>query len=119
MADFIPTTEAAFDSWLKFLVQYVTQKCSGSTPAWTHIPQAALTALANAYAAWYTAYSKMTGPHTTVDREAKDDAKAIAKAIVRPFISQYLRFSPVTNEDRTAIGIIFILSNFTWVKMTQ
>jgi hypothetical protein len=105
MADFIPGMEAAFDSWLKFLIQYVTQKCSGASPEWTHIPQAVLTALANVYAAWYTAYSKMQGPHTKVDTEAKDDAKAVAKAMVRPFISQYLRFYPVTNEDRTAMGI--------------
>jgi hypothetical protein len=82
----------------------VTEKCSGSAPAWTHIPQIALTILSDAYAAWYTAFSKMHGPHTNVDTEAKDDAKAAAKAIVRSFIKQYLRFPPVTNEDRTAIG---------------
>jgi hypothetical protein len=102
MADFIPGIEALFDSWLRFLIQYVTEKCSGSAPAWTHI---ALTILSDAYAAWYTAFSKMHGPHTNVDTEAKDDAKAAAKEIVRRFINQYLRFPPVTNEDRTAMGI--------------
>jgi hypothetical protein len=105
MADFVPSRAALFDSWLKFLIQYVTLKCSGATPEWTHIPQAVLAALADAYAAWYTAYSKMRGPHTTVDRMAKDDARAIAETMARSFINQYLRFPPVTDEDRLAMGI--------------
>jgi hypothetical protein len=105
MADFIPGKEAAFDSWFKFLIQYVAQKCGGSSPEWTHIPAAALTVVSDAYAAWYTAYSKTKGPHTPVDTEVKNDAKAAARAVVRPFVSRYLRFPPVTNEDRTAMGI--------------
>jgi hypothetical protein len=28
-----------------------------------------------------------------------------AKQVIRPFVNQYLRFPPVTNEDRTAISI--------------
>jgi hypothetical protein len=63
MADFVPGKEADFDSWLKFLIQYVTLKCTGSTPEWTHIPAAARTVVSDAYAAWYTAYSKTKGPH--------------------------------------------------------
>jgi hypothetical protein len=31
MADFIPTREADFDGWLKFLIQYVDEKCGGDT----------------------------------------------------------------------------------------
>jgi hypothetical protein len=70
-----------------------------------------LTAIAAVYANWYTAYSKVLGPHTPVDTEAKNAAKKAAKKAVRAFVNQYLRFDPVTDEDRTAIGIIFILSN--------
>jgi hypothetical protein len=40
-----------------------------------------------------------------VDTEAKNNAKAAARAAARPFVNQYLRFPPVTNEDRTAMGI--------------
>jgi hypothetical protein len=39
-----------------------------------YIPQAARTALANAYAAWYTAYAATIGPHTPVDTEAQAEA---------------------------------------------
>jgi hypothetical protein len=103
--DYIPSKDAVFDGWFKFMNQYVAQKCGGSTPAWTHIPQAARTVLTDAYAAWYTAYVNTIGPHTPVDTEAKNDDKKAAKALIRPFVNQYLRFPPVTDEDRTAMGI--------------
>jgi hypothetical protein len=105
MADFIPNNDAKFDDWFKFLNQYVNQKCTGSTPEWTHIPAAARTALQDAYTAWYTAYANAKGPHTPVQTEAKNDAKKAAKQALRPFINQYLRFPPVTDEDRTAMKI--------------
>jgi hypothetical protein len=103
--DYVPANDAVFDKWFKFMNQYVNGKCSGQSPEWTHIPQEALTTLTGAYAAWYTAYSMTIGPHTKVDTEAKNDAKKAAKAVIRPFVNQYLRFPPVTDEDRTAMGI--------------
>jgi hypothetical protein len=103
--DYLLLTDAAFNQWFKFMIQYVTGKCSGATPAWTHIPQAVLTAIADMYAAWYTAYSNFLGPHTKVDTEAKNDAKKAAKKAARLFVNQYLRFLPVTDEDRTAMNI--------------
>jgi hypothetical protein len=102
---YIPGKDADFDKWLAFLIVYVGKKCEGSPPAWTHIPPEARSALSDAYAVWKAAYEKTTGPHTPVDTEAKNDAKAAAKAVVQPFVAQYLRFPPVTNEDRTAMGI--------------
>jgi hypothetical protein len=103
--DYVPRNDAEFNQWFKFLNQYVNLKCTGTPPEWTHIPAPALTAVQNAYAAWYTAWAKTFGPHTPVDTEAKNDAKKAAAAAVRPFVNQYLRFPPVTDEDRTAMGI--------------
>jgi hypothetical protein len=105
MADYIPSNDAVFNQWFKFMNQYVAQKCGGSTPEWNHIPQAARTGMENAYISWYTAYSAFLGPHTPVDTEAKNDAKKAAKKVIRPFVNQYLRYPPVTDEDRTAMGI--------------
>jgi hypothetical protein len=105
MPDYIPDKDSVFDTWFSFMYQYVSQKCAGSPPAWTHIPQAALGGVAELHAAWKTAYSAVIGPHTKVDTEAKNDAKDAAKKGVRPFVNQYLRFPPVTNEDRTAMEI--------------
>jgi hypothetical protein len=42
----------------------------------------------------------MSGPYTQVDREAKNDAKRASKKAIRAFVNQYLRFPPVTDEDR-------------------
>jgi hypothetical protein len=103
--DYIPNNDAKFNQWFKFLCQYVAQKTTGSTPEWTHIPQEATTQLNTAYADWYTAYAKTFGPHTPVDTEAKNDAKKETKDVIRPFVNQYLRFPPVTNEDRSAMSI--------------
>ncbi|MDR2739473.1 MAG: hypothetical protein LBB68_06550 [Treponema sp.] len=105
MADYIPDKDADFDTWFSFLYQYVSQKCAGPAPAWTHIPQAALGVLAELHAGWKTAYSGVIGPHTKVDTEAKNNAKKAAKGGIRPFVNQYLRFFPVTNKDRTAMGV--------------
>jgi hypothetical protein len=103
--DYIPSRDADFDRWISFLYQYVSQKCAGSPPAWTHIPQAARGTLGEAHAAWKTAYGATIGPHTKVETEAKNIAKTVAKAVVRPFVNQYLRYPPVTGEDRTAMEI--------------
>jgi hypothetical protein len=61
--------------------------------------------LTDAYAAWYTVYAKTFGPHTPVDTLAKKEGKKAAEKIIRPFVNQYLRFFPVTDEDRKAMGI--------------
>ncbi|MDR1419318.1 MAG: hypothetical protein LBI86_03000 [Treponema sp.] len=103
--DYIPGNDAAFNNWFKFMNQYVNAKCSGQSPEWTHIPEAALTGLQGAYTVWYNAYSVTLSPHTPVDTEAKNDARKAAKAVIRPFVNQYLRYPPVTDEDRTAMGI--------------
>ncbi|MDR1288495.1 MAG: hypothetical protein LBK08_12880 [Treponema sp.] len=103
--DYLSLVDADFNQFFKFMVQYANAKCTGSTPEWTHIPQAALTSIADMYAAWYTAYSAVLKPHTPVETEAKNDAKTAGKKAVRLFVNQYLRFPPVTDEDRTAMNI--------------
>jgi hypothetical protein len=102
---FLSGGDAEFDSGLTNLVDYVVDKTSGTSPAWTHIPQNAVDSLVSARANWRVAYQKTFGPHTSVDTEAKNDARKAAAAVARPFIAQYLMFPPVTNEDRTAMGV--------------
>jgi hypothetical protein len=103
--DYLNKKDADFDTWFSIMYQYVSQKCAGTPPAWTHIPQAALSTLGELHTAWKTAYGAFLGPHTKVDTEAKNGAKTAAKRAIRPFVNQYLRFFPVTDEDRTAMGI--------------
>ncbi|MDR0586093.1 MAG: hypothetical protein LBG26_02520 [Treponema sp.] len=101
--DFIPGPDAEFDGWLGNLTGYVDTMVVAGT--WTHIPPDKAAALKQHNTDWHTAYGKTLGPHTSVDTEAKNDARIAAKDFVRPFIQQYLKFDPVTNEDRTAMRL--------------
>jgi hypothetical protein len=85
--DYLNKKDADFDIWFSFMYQYVSQKCAGQPPAWTHIPQAALNTLGELHTAWKTAYGAVIGPHTKVDTEAKNDAKKAAKKVIRPFVN--------------------------------
>ena len=102
--DYIPTRDADFDGWFENLKNYVVAKTPMDAPVWP-IPLEKVTALAAHYTAWHTAYDKTLGAHTSVDTEAKNDAKKEAVGFIRPFVAQYLKFDPVTNEDRTAMNL--------------
>jgi hypothetical protein len=103
---YIPARDADFDAFFKNICQYVSQKTSGSNPEWKHIPQEAITALNTAYSTWYTAYSKVKGgPHTKAETAAKNAARTASQKVLAEFVNQYLRFPPVTNEDRINMGI--------------
>jgi arylamine N-acetyltransferase len=87
------------------LTGYVDGKTTGASPAWSHIPAAKVTDLKQRNTDWHTAYAKTLGPHTSVDMEAKNDARHVAEAFARQFVAQYLKFDPITNEDRTAMNL--------------
>jgi hypothetical protein len=103
--EYIPYNDAEFDRWLKFLIEYTERKCSGSPPAWDHIPQAALTELANADVAWTTAFTSTTGPYTPQETREKNRVRKSMEHVARGFVNRYLRFDPVTDEDRDNMGI--------------
>jgi hypothetical protein len=101
--DFVPKSDAEFDGWLANLTAYVNTMVNAGT--WTHIPSDKVTALNQYTTNWHTAYTKILGPHTSVDTEAKNEAHAAADHFVRQFIKQYLTFDPVTRQDRIAMGL--------------
>ncbi|MDR0561078.1 MAG: hypothetical protein LBG73_00115 [Spirochaetaceae bacterium] len=101
--DFIPGPDADFDGWLNNLTVYVGSKTAGG--GWAHIPADKVAALQSYNAQWRDARSKTVGPHTSVDTEVKNEARKAAVGFVRPFIQQYLKFDPVTDEDRTAMNL--------------
>jgi hypothetical protein len=57
------------------------------------------------YDDWHRAYVNTLGPHTPVDTLARNEAQKAAGAVIRLFVNRYMRFPPVTNEDRSATGI--------------
>jgi hypothetical protein len=103
--DYIPDRDPEFDIFFHYLVEYVNQKTGGETPQWTHIPVATLMMLRSMLGRWDITYEPTKGPHTPVETEAKNLSKKEAKKTIRPFVNQYLRFPPVSDMDRTAMGI--------------
>jgi hypothetical protein len=103
--DHLPKKDSDFNNWFKNLCQYVTLKTSGATPEWTHIPQAEVTLLNNAYSAWYTVYVIVLKPHIPADTLAKDEARDDAEGVIRPFIGQWLMWKQVSDVEREEMGI--------------
>jgi hypothetical protein len=103
--NYIPSRDVDFDAFFLYMANYVETKTSGTPPAWSHILAAAISALLTAYATWHALYEKTLAPHTPVDTLAKNNAREAAEKVIRPFVSQYLRYPPVTDEDRLAMGI--------------
>jgi hypothetical protein len=103
--DYIPSRDAAFDAWFLFLLNYVIAKTAGENPPWYHIPAASVTGLQSAYNLWHTAYEKTVGAHTPAETLAKKAARKSATDVIRPFVAQYLKFSPVTSEERKEVGV--------------
>ncbi|MDR0404131.1 MAG: hypothetical protein LBH35_11165 [Treponema sp.] len=102
----IPRGDADFDKFFKNINQYVAQQCGGSSPRWTHIPQAARTALVDVYTAWYTAYAVTFKPCTPPERAEKTRQHKLAEKALRDFINIYLRYHPdVTAEDKENMGL--------------
>jgi hypothetical protein len=103
--EYIPNNDAKFEVWFSFLITYVLNKISGTPPAWPHIPSPAFSLLQSAYNAWYAVYEVTLGPHTPVDTAAKNEGKKAAVKTIRAFVNQYLRFPPVTDDERIAMGV--------------
>jgi hypothetical protein len=103
--DYIPANDAEFDVWFNNLCEYVTQKTSGTPPAWTHIPQGEVILLNGACAGWHTAYAVVLKPHTPADTLAKVEAKGAACGVIRPFVGQWLMWKQVSDKEREEAGV--------------
>jgi hypothetical protein len=104
-SDFIPRADAEFDKFFKGIIQYVNTKCSGTTPAWTHIPKTEREAISDVYGQWHTAYAATLSPHLPQITREKNRVRLVAERSLRAFINRFLRWPPVTDEDRDTMGI--------------
>jgi hypothetical protein len=103
--DFIPEAEAAFDAFFKNYCQIVVKNTTGATPVWNQIPADRVTELNTAYAAWYTAWGKLKGPHTHADVVAKDGAHKAGEDTLREFHNEFILYSrKVTDEQLAELG---------------
>jgi hypothetical protein len=105
MSSYFPAKDADYDIFSFNIKTYVESKTLGTHPDWEHIPTDAVTALSEAIIAFRSAYAKMTGAHTKADTEWKNKKRKEAEKTISSFVNQYLRFPPVTDEDRVNMNI--------------
>jgi hypothetical protein len=87
------------------LYTYVADKCAANPPEWTHIPLPVRSVVYAAITDWDAGYeAALADPCKAKNKEKRRLFKALVKAI-RGFVNQYLRFDPVTDEDRNNMGV--------------
>ena len=103
---YIPGADAAFDAFFHTLRTYVTQKCQGTSPAWTHIPAGKVLELVNGYAAWNDAWLLTQSPHTPAQTREKNRVRDREERNLRKFIQRYIYVDePVTDLDRDNMNV--------------
>jgi hypothetical protein len=78
---------------------------SGTSPKWTHIPADRMTETEDNFSLWYSAYTKTLTPHMPEDTAERNRVYMSTKKVLQEFVAQFLRFPPVTDEDRDRMGI--------------
>jgi hypothetical protein len=86
-------------------VDYVGERTGGHDPVWTFIPSDALSDFNGAWTDWDTAYQLTLAPHTPADTKEKNRVRKSSEKTLRVFINRFLRYPPVTDEDRDNMGI--------------
>ena len=104
--DYIPGPDAAFNAFFHTVRTYVTAKCQGANPAWTHIPAGTVLELVNGYAEWNTAWTATEAPHTSAVTHEKNRVRKQEERNLRKFIQRYIYVDdPVTDIDRDNMNI--------------
>jgi hypothetical protein len=103
--DWVPRPDEEYDKFFKNYCQVVVMYCTGSDSVWTHIPIARITGLSAALAGWDAAYTKLDGPRTPGDFQAKKEARKSSEKVLRAFNRQYILYAEeVTDAQRREIG---------------
>jgi hypothetical protein len=103
--DWILGPDEDFDGQYKKYCQTVSVNTSGTSPNWKHIPPDRIAELMDGYTNWYTAWGKLSGPHTSGDVRAKNEARDEGEEILRDFNRSYiLNAREVTNAQRLDMG---------------
>jgi hypothetical protein len=99
--DYIPRNAAQFRFFMENIIYYVIRNSS----KWTAIPQARISEMETVFAKFISAFDAAAASPMTAYINSRNEAQAEAAKVLRAFVNQYLRFDPVTNFDRTRMGI--------------
>jgi hypothetical protein len=105
MPDYIPKKDREFNDWYSVFHRYVEERTGGNVPEWTFIPPDQVSDFNSSWTTWENAWRDTLGPHTDVQTELKTAARKASEKNIRPFVKRFMHFPPVTDEDRTAMGI--------------
>ena len=99
--DYVPQNAVKFHSFTKHLISYVEERMD----KWGHIPVEAKQMFIKDFDDYAKAFELTISEHTRSQILARNEAKEKCVKTLRKFVNQYLRFEPVTNVDRTVMGI--------------
>jgi hypothetical protein len=102
---YIPKKSSDYDDYFRNIVEYTEEKTSGDDPEWNHIPLLTRQELRTTYDGWHAAYIKTTVPHSPVETAEKNRLHKSSEKFLRGFVNQFLRYPPVTSDDRGRMGI--------------
>jgi hypothetical protein len=103
--DYIPQGHAQFGEFIGLIVNYVGLRTQGPDPVWPHIPRERLENLADSARRFDEAFTRAAADPTPGNHLRRNEAQTEAAAILRVFVNQFLRFPPVSDSDRTSMGI--------------
>ncbi|MDR1899148.1 MAG: hypothetical protein LBQ55_03980 [Treponema sp.] len=100
--DIIPRKDVEFDAFYKNYIQVVSKYALGTGAIWDHIPSARVTELSDRYAAWFTAWGKVKGPHIHADVVEKDAVKRAGSDTLREFNNEFILYSRKVTDAQIA-----------------
>ena len=103
--DFIPRNAGQFNEFMLRIVETASEKFNSTPKKWDHFPKERLNALTAKYTVFSGKYHAALNDPTHANIVARQEAQAEAEHELRGFISQYLRFPPVTNAERADLSI--------------
>ena len=107
--DYIPNSDAEFNKWFNNFAHYV---CNHSYPQlnedpapWPGMSEYEVGKVWKAWIDWDAHYCVTIGAHTPGVTKEKNNARQRAEAVIRPFVTRFMHYEPVTDEDRINMRI--------------
>jgi hypothetical protein len=104
MKDYIPRNPVMLNKFAKTLVEYVYTHMGAGPDAW-NFPQARVAEVFKMEQDLVESIMAREKNPTPANRERVREAAKVLTGGIRAFVNQFLRFAPVTNADRIAMGI--------------
>jgi hypothetical protein len=103
--DYLPNAAIEFRQWVERMIAFVLPHTTGATPSWAQISQAAMMDYMGMADDFFAIYQLALDVPTSANKQERKRVQKLLNHATRLFVNQYLRFPPVTDWDRTQMGI--------------